>query len=44
VDLTSYRGLRAPFTEWEKVAATVRRLGRVVLKRELNGQAGDFKP
>jgi hypothetical protein len=44
VELTSYRGLRAPFTQWDEVAATVQKLGRAVLKRELSGQAGKSNP
>ena len=36
VDLAGYRGLRAPFRDWAYVAEAVRRLGRALIKWELN--------
>jgi hypothetical protein len=36
VDLSGYRGLRAPFRDWEYVAGAVRRLGRALITWELN--------
>jgi hypothetical protein len=37
VSLTTYKGLRAPLTDWGFVAARCRELGRRVLKLELGG-------
>ena len=37
VPLTTYKGLRAPLTDWAFVAARCRELGRGVLKLELGG-------
>lgn len=38
VPLGSYRGLRAPYTHWSFVAENCRRLGRLLIKREMNLQ------
>lgn len=38
VPLGSYRGLRSPFTNWSFVSDRCRRLGRQLIKRELNHQ------
>ena len=38
VPLGSYRGLRSPFTHWSFVSENCRRLGRLLVKRELNHQ------
>jgi len=35
--LAAYRGLRAPFTDWRFVADVCRKLGRALLKLELDG-------
>lgn len=35
VDVSTYKGLRAPFTDWSHVASSVRSLGRALLKLEL---------
>jgi len=37
VSLTNYKGLRSPFTDWPFVADGCRKLGRAVLKLELEG-------
>jgi len=36
IPLSSYKGLKAPFTDWAFVAAACQRLGRALLKRELS--------
>ena len=36
IPLQSYKGLKAPFTDWAFVAAACQRLGRTLLKLELN--------
>ena len=37
VSLAAYKGLRAPFTDWVFVSETCRKLGRALLKLELDG-------
>ena len=37
IPLNSYRQLKAPFTEWAFVAGTCQRLGRALLRQELEG-------
>jgi hypothetical protein len=37
IPLHSYKGLRAPFTDWTFISNICQRLGRVLLKRELEG-------
>jgi hypothetical protein len=37
VSLADYKGLRAPFTDWPFVAGECRKLGRMLLKLELDG-------
>lgn len=49
IPLTTYKGLKAPFTDWAFLADVCRRLGRVLLKRELEDSlprslADDFPP
>jgi hypothetical protein len=41
VPLPTYKGLRAPFTDWEFVAGICRQLGRELLKRELTDELPD---
>ncbi len=37
IALAEYKGLRAPFTDWPFVAGECRKLGRALLKQELDG-------
>jgi hypothetical protein len=37
IPLSSYKGLHAPFTDWDFVSTQCRQLGRALLKRELEG-------
>lgn len=37
IPLRSYKGLKAPFNEWPFIASVCQHLGRVLLKRELEG-------
>ncbi|MSU56582.1 MAG: hypothetical protein EXS35_00100 [Pedosphaera sp.] len=44
VSLAAYKGLRAPFTDWRFVAAECRKLGRAILKLELDGALPSVLP
>ncbi len=37
IPLRSYKGLKAPFNDWMYIASICQRIGRVLLKRELEG-------